>query len=247
MADRRRRRKKKQGGKAILALLGVVVLFAVCIGGAYTLFAKNSQYINPTPNPLEKTIVATTTNPHDKNSQVAASTTVPKTTKNPSSTSTPKATKAVQTEAPTKAPEAIKNSEVDLYTYENTEYGFECPYPSNFSEYSGNDPTAAIAYRSPDGAAYEHIFAGIESYGSPSMDMRDFVSSYPTAQIIQNRAGNDYFYALIKYDDMYIYRYTDYSGDVAKGFEFGYSERLESVYADYPEEIKSYFTIFDME
>lgn len=247
MADRRRRRKKKQGGKAILALLGVVVLFAVCIGGAYTLFAKNSQYINPTPNPLEKTIVATTTNPHDKNSQVAASTTVPKTTKNPSSTSTPKATKAVQTEAPTKEPEAIKNTEVDLYTYENTEYGFECPYPSNFSEYSGNDPTAAIAYRSPDGAAYEHIFAGIESYGSPSMDMRDFVSSYPTAQIIQNRAGNDYFYALIKYDDMYIYRYTDYSGDVAKGFEFGYSERLESVYADYPEEIKSYFTIFDIE
>ena len=247
MADRRRRRKKKQGGKAILALLGVVVLFAVCIGGAYTLFAKNSQYINPTPNPLEKTIVATTTNPHDKNSQVAASTTIPKTTKNPSSTSTPKATKAVQTEAPTKEPEAIKNAEVDLYTYENTEYGFECPYPSNFSEYSGNDPTAAIAYRSPDGAAYEHIFAGIESYGSPSMDMRDFVSSYPTAQIIQNRAGNDYFYALIKYDDMYIYRYTDYSGDVAKGFEFGYSERLESAYADYPEEIKSYFTIFDME
>ena len=247
MADRRRRRKEKQGGKAILALLGVVVLFAVCIGGAYTLFAKKSQYINPTPNPLEKTIVATKTNPHDKNSQVAASTTVPKTTKNPSSTSTPKATKAVQTEAPTKEPEAIKNAEVDLYTYENTEYGFECPYPSNFSEYSGNDPTAAIAYRSPDGAAYEHIFAGIESYGSPSMDMRDFVSSYPTAQIIQNRAGNDYFYALIKYDDMYIYRYTDYSGDVAKGFEFGYSERLESVYADYPEEIKSYFTIFDME
>lgn len=239
----RRRRKKKHGGRAILALLGVIVLFAVCIGGAYTLFAKNSQYINPTPNPLEKTITASTANPKGTNSPVSVSTTVPKTTKNP--TSTPKPTKAVQTVAPTKEPESVKNSEVNLYTYENTEYGFECPYPSNFSEYSGNDPTAAISYRSPDGAAYEHIFAGIESYGTPSMDMRDFVSSYPTAQIIRNRAGNDYFYALIKYDDMYIYRYTDYSGGSAKGFEFGYSERLENVYADYPEEIKSYFTIFD--
>lgn len=76
------------------------------------------------------------------------------------------------------------------------------------------------------------------------MSMRDFVSSYPTGIIIENRAGGDYFYALIKYDDMYIYRYSAFENGSEIGFEFCYNENLEEKYSSYPEEIRDYFTIY---
>lgn len=237
-STKHRKKKRKSGG--CLVLLLAIIVFAACIYFTYTKFSESSPYINaeatasPTaaPSTSSKASANTSKNTSSKNS---------KNTAKPSSPS-PKPTQKSEKEKSTDKPSSPKTGE--LVEYSNDIYGFSCPYFSSFSEYIGETPDALISLKAPEGSAYEYIFATEDTSSSPTSEMREFISSYPTASIIENRAGNDYFYALIKYDDMYIYRYAAFTDDTEKGFEFGYSENTKDTYSDYPAEIKDNFILY---
>lgn len=240
-----RKKKRKSSGCLVVLLAGIV--FAACIYFTYTKFSESSPYINaeatasPTVNSSIPTVAPNTSSKASANTSKNTSSKNSKNTANPSSPS-PKPTQKSEKEKSTSKPSSLKTGE--LVEYSNDIYGFSCPYFSSFSEYIGEAPDALISLRAPEGSAYEHIFATDDTSSSPTSEMREFISSYPTASILENRAGNDYFYALIKYDDMYIYRYAVFTDDTEKGFEFGYSENTKSTYSDYPAEIKDNFILY---
>lgn len=234
-----KRRKKKHKGRIAVLVIILILLFAGCMFLAYYLMASSSPYIKSNHNAStpQPTSLSPTRAPYSSPSP------------SPSSSRTVPTSSPYSSTKPTSSPRSGNSgtatySDNEFYAYSNDEYGFECPYPKNFTEYSGGDSDVQTAFTSPDGNAYEYIIASDYPNDTPAMDMREFVSSYPTAQIIENRAGSDYFYALIKYDDMYVYRYEAYSDGTSKGFEFGYNEDFEYKYSDYPKEIRSNFTLY---
>lgn len=227
-----RHKKRRKKFSALGVILLAAVIFGGCIYFAYTQFSKSSPYINAeaTPSPIAP-------------SSSPAVSVAPKSKSTHQSTPSPQPTAKADTKK-TASPAASVSPKSDFTEYADDLYGFSCPYPSNFSEYTGEDSKAIMSLRAPEGSAYEHIFANESSSCIPTTEMRDFISSYPTALIIENRAGTDYYYALIKYDDMYIYRYAAYTNDTEKGFEFGYSENTKDMYSKYPEEIKDNFVLY---
>lgn len=234
MAQRKKKRKKK-GGTVLLGFI-LVALFAACIYIAYNAMTNASPYINKEPSSSPTAIQAST--PAPTGSPIPSSSAA---SRSPARTSSPNPSAKADS---TSTPNAKSDSDA-FASYANDSYGFSCPYPEGFLEYSGEDSNAQLSLRSSDGGAYEHIFTSDSPAETPAMDMRDFLSAYPSAQIIENRAGNGYFYALIKYEGTYIYRYTSYSDGTAKGFEFGYGESLEDKYSEYPSIIRADFTLYE--
>lgn len=229
-----RHRKRKKRLSAFGAVLIAAIIFGGCIYIAYTKFSESSPYIKAETTPSPTAIASMPS--------VSASPAVKSKSAYPS-TSSPQPTEKSEIKK-TAVPSASLSPKSSFTEYADDLYEFSCLYPSNFSEYSGEDTHAVMSLRAPEGSAYEHIFASESSSGLPTTEMRDFISSYPTASIIENRAGADYYYALIKYDDMYIYRYAAYSDNTEKGFEFGYSENTKDIYSKYPEEIKDNFILY---
>ena len=229
-----RHRKHKKRLSAFVMVLVTAIIFGGCIYITYTKFSESSPYIKAETSPSPAAIA----------SAPSASPSVAARSKSGhQSTSSPPPTEKSEIKKTTE-PYASASPKSAFTEYADDLYGFSCPYPSNFSEYSGEDTHAVMSLRAPEGSAYEHIFANESSSCLPTTEMRDFISSYPTASIIENRAGSDYYYALIKYDDMYIYRYAAYTDDTEKGFEFGYSENTKDTYSKYPEEIKDNFILY---
>lgn len=236
-----RRRNKR---RVFFSFIMLVILFVGGFYAAYHWFVGESKYINPTPSPkpLHTVSPSSTQIPSSaggKSKSKSNSTSKPKSTSKASSTSAPK-----ETASATSTPSASPKAKLNMKEYSNDNYGFSCPVMSDFSTYVGEDPNAVMSVRSTDGSAYEHIFVSDYAPSDASIGMRDFISSYPTAKIIKNNAGSGYFYALIKYEDMYIYRYAAYTDGTEKGFEFGYSESTEALYEDCPEEIKDNFDLY---
>lgn len=244
MAQKRNKRKGKHRKKHRLifpVFILCVVLLACIILVTNHLYLSSSPYVKNEPSPIPQTTAQSSLpSPSAASASRSVSKSGVKATAAP--TSTPKST-AKPTTKPTKKPssEEQKSDGVVMAEYSDDIYGFTCPYIKSFSVYGGDDPDAVYSLRSPDGGAYEHIFVNEASAETPAMAMREFVSSYPTGIIMENHAGDSYFYALIKYDDNYVYRYAAYLDGVEMGFEFGYTENTKSVYSEYPEEIKDDF------
>lgn len=214
------KRKKKKKKSPIVLIILLAVLFVGSVYGMNKFWTSSSPYIknNATPTPIAAHTPMATMDV----SYTATST--PKTSDKPTATS------------------SSEETAEKLAEYENDEYSFSCPYPQKFSQTTPAASDTLLSLRSSDGAAYENIFASDATGQTPAVDMRDFVSKYPTAKIVDNRIGNTYYYILIKVNNEYIYRYVAYGEDTVKGFEFGYNESFESEYLEYPKQIKSGFS-----
>ena len=246
----RNKHKKKKGCFFPVFLLLCVALFVACVYFPYKMYSQSSKYINATPSPVPlgtsqpKTVAGTV---HTKSSVSASPEASPKSSSKPTSKPSSKPTSEPTDEPKSSKKLSVKseNDEIVMKEYENELYGFSCPYADGFSFYESSDPTAVLALRSPDGGAYEHIFVNDMPTDSPAVGMKNFVSSYPSAEILENRAGSNYYYVLIKNEDTYVYRYAEYTDDIEKGFEFGYAENNASIYEKYPQEIRDNFYLYE--
>ena len=232
MAQQKKHKKKKQGWKIVLLSFFLVALFIACIYGAYTMMVGSSPYINASPTPGAKMVQAVTASPLPSAAPTPTSTASARPGREPEETATAKP----------KSSSDGSSSSGSMITYEDDSYGYSCPYPDSFSKDNVNDNRVRLSLRSLDGSAYEHILVDEAPSDNPAMDMRAFLSRYPSAIIQENRSGNDYFYALIKDGSTYIYRYMAYSDGTAKGFEFGYENADQ--YQDYPQEIRDNFMLY---
>ena len=231
-SSKKRRHQKRHGARNVLIALLLVGLLAACIVFSYKWIENSSPYMGKS-TPAPTTVQGTT----------APTSAAPSRTAAPSPS--PRASGTPQPERTRKPSSQDGNTSPEFETYEDDIYGFDCPYPESFSISATQETGVLLSLRSPDGSAYQKIFVDENPSSSPSMDMRAFVSEYPRAAIIENRAGSEYFYALIKLEDTYIYRYAAYTDGIAKGFEFGYGENVKDLYADYPADIRAEFELYD--
>lgn len=242
MAQHRKRRRKVKKGRVFLAALFIAALFVGCIYGAYALFVASSPYINATPTPSAGTIY----------------TPFPSVSPSPVSTPSPSPRRAhtngddetdAEDDETDNGPRSSRRpseepGDVSLSSYEDDNYGFACPYPSDFSSNGGGNGDIQLTLISNDGRAYQDIIASSDISSSPAADMRAFLSEHPSAIIEKNSSGSDYYYVLINDNGTYIYRYAAYTEGTAKGFEFGYDEQVRDTYEDYPDMIRADFTLY---
>ncbi len=125
-------------------------------------------------------------------------------------------------------------------TYQNTNYGYACKYPSWFEETFKNG--SILNCESKDGKA--KMTVSTTNFGYTIQETIDnYISSYDEAEIDYKSVGDDYFAIRLKKQDnnMYYYRYSEFVDGLVHSFtldfpvdEFQtYDEIINTIYADF--------------
>lgn len=122
-------------------------------------------------------------------------------------------------------------------TYYDSEYNFNCGYPSHFLIYTDSDPFVRFSAKAPDNSATLKICASDnEDNLSVSDVMYNFKSLYPGSVPYEN-SGNTWCATTIRQDTQSHYAFYRVESNVIKGFELHYSQNYNSIYDLYVNDI----------
>lgn len=145
-----------------------------------------------------------------------------------------------QTEGNTKFSQPVTNPSYEMYN--DTEYGFQCSYPTHFSKYNDTDTATRYAVQSDDGRVKERICVKPQNGTTVEAELNSFISSF-SGETTYKTSGSDYYAASIDEGTVEHYRFCKFKNGNMYWFEFHSPSNEHEIYDNYINDIYAAFHI----